>query len=84
MIRRTFLPALGSVVLTAIAGCQTVSDSYNRMFSGGKPAVDVVDGTRATLACLRLLDALRSPTKVEIDLASLIGKSEASAKVRVS
>jgi predicted dehydrogenase/threonine dehydrogenase-like Zn-dependent dehydrogenase len=52
--------------------------------SGGKPAVDVVDGTRATLACLRLLAAVRSVTKVDIDLASLIGGSGSSAKVRAS
>jgi predicted dehydrogenase len=52
--------------------------------SGGKPAVDVVDGARATLACLRLLDAVRSVTKVDIDLASLIRRSSDSASVRAS
>ena len=47
--------------------------------SGGKPAVDVVDGARATLACLRMLDAARCGTTVAIDLAPLITGSRTSA-----
>ena len=44
--------------------------------SGGKAAVDVVDGSRATLACLRMLDAVRSRATVDIDLQSLLGESK--------
>ncbi len=49
--------------------------------TGGKAAVDVVDGTRATLACLRMLDAARSRTAVDINLESLLagGKTQPSA-----
>jgi predicted dehydrogenase/threonine dehydrogenase-like Zn-dependent dehydrogenase len=39
--------------------------------AGGDPAVGVIDGARATLSCLRLLDAVRSRTAVDIDLKSL-------------
>ena len=42
--------------------------------SGGSAAVDVVDGTRATLSCLRLLEAVRSHTAVEIDVKSFISR----------
>src|SRR5262245_16391780 len=38
MLRRIFLPVACALAL-AIAGCKTVSDSYDRMFSSGKPAV---------------------------------------------
>jgi len=37
MIRNTVL--LSSVLVVAIAGCETISDSYDRMFTSGKPAV---------------------------------------------
>jgi len=40
--------------------------------SGGRAAVDVVDGARATLACIRLLDAVRRGTAVDIDLKALL------------
>jgi outer membrane protein assembly factor BamB len=39
MIDRTLLPALCVAVMAAATGCQTVSDSYDRLFHGGKPAV---------------------------------------------
>ncbi|HZM46553.1 MAG TPA: outer membrane protein assembly factor BamB [Burkholderiales bacterium] len=38
MIRRTLLRALWMLTAAASAGCQTVSDTYDRMFSSGKPA----------------------------------------------
>ena len=38
MIGKKFLPVAGALAL-AIAGCQTISDSYDRVFSSGKPAV---------------------------------------------
>lgn len=40
---------------------------------GGKAAVDVIDGSRATLACLRMLEAARSRSIVDIDLDALVG-----------
>jgi predicted dehydrogenase len=39
---------------------------------GRAPAVDVVDGTRATLTCLSLLDAAREGTYAAIDLATVL------------
>ena len=51
--------------------------------SGGRPAVDVMDGARATLACLRMLDAVRTRAAVEIDLRSLgAGSSRAKSVAR--
>jgi predicted dehydrogenase len=41
--------------------------------AGRGPAVDVVDGARATLACLALLDSAREGESVSIDLASVLG-----------
>jgi predicted dehydrogenase len=40
---------------------------------GGKAAVDVIDGSRATLACLRMLEAARRRSIVDIDLDALVG-----------
>jgi len=40
--------------------------------AGREPAVDVVDGARATLSCLRLLDAAREGTSVSVDLAAIL------------
>ena len=46
--------------------------------SGGTVAVDVIDGARATLACLRMLDAIQSRTTVAIELKSVMGSRRAS------
>jgi predicted dehydrogenase len=41
---------------------------FDALRSGGRPAVSVRDGARATIACLRMLDAARTQTVVPIDL----------------
>lgn len=49
--------------------------------SGGSLAVDVVDGTRATLCCLRMLDAVRGRTIVDVDLKSLVQRNRTPSVV---
>src|SRR5262245_844215 len=39
MFSRTLVRVACALALAANAGCQTVSDSYDRLFSSGKPAV---------------------------------------------
>jgi len=39
MMRGTFSPLLCVLVLAGVAGCQTMSDSYDRLVHGGKPAL---------------------------------------------
>ena len=46
---------------------------------GKHPAVDVVDGARATLACLRLLESARDGSSAAIDLSSVVAAVEAVA-----
>jgi predicted dehydrogenase len=40
--------------------------------SGEPPAVSVIDGARATLGCLRMLEAARTGLAVAIDLATVV------------
>ena len=39
MIGKPFVPVVCALALAATTGCKTVSDSYDRIFSSGKPAV---------------------------------------------
>src|SRR5262252_1240901 len=41
---------------------------FASLMSGGAPAVGVMDGTRATLGCLAMLEAARTSSTVAIDL----------------
>jgi len=44
--------------------------------SGHLPEVTVVDGARATIACLRILESARSFSPCEIDLAGVLGHAK--------
>ena len=43
---------------------------------GKKPAVDVVDGTRATVVCLRMLESARTLQPCQIDLSEVLETGE--------
>ena len=49
--------------------------------TGSNTAVDVVDGTRSTLGCLKMLAAIRSRTTIDIDLQSLLGGNKRATAV---